>query len=195
MVLVVGPEDGVDEVSAAISRGVVPERPMPSTCSRPRRSRHDSQSCCTSHPMPSHAMPCLALPCLPACAPGSAACLETSQTRFSDQTTSHFFLTVAFSVNPRPVNTCLVCTHICFFIYLLFFCARVAVLYFIAVSLSPFRVRTTLFSLPSPLKLSTSQRALFTSCHAATSHGELIGPWVGALLSAVVRIALLPAVR
>eukprot|EP00752_Nemacystus_decipiens_P012958 g11467.t1 len=39
-----------------------------------------------------------------------------------------------------------------------------------------------------------ASRALFTACYAVTSHGELVGPWVGLLLSAVVRVALLPAV-
>ncbi|CBJ48881.1 expressed unknown protein [Ectocarpus siliculosus] len=36
------------------------------------------------------------------------------------------------------------------------------------------------------------QRALFTACHAATSHGASVGPWLAPLLSAIVRVALLP---
>ncbi|CAN0425826.1 unnamed protein product [Pylaiella littoralis] len=38
-----------------------------------------------------------------------------------------------------------------------------------------------------------ASRALFTACHAISSHGSLLGPWVGMLLLATVRIALLPA--
>lgn len=43
----------------------------------------------------------------------------------------------------------------------------------------------------SPLFL--LQRALFTACHAATNHGNALGPWLALLISAIVRLALLPA--
>ncbi|CAM9892137.1 unnamed protein product [Ectocarpus sp. 13 AM-2016] len=36
-----------------------------------------------------------------------------------------------------------------------------------------------------------ASRALFTACHAATSHGASVGPWLAPLLSAIVRVALL----
>ncbi|CAM9380716.1 unnamed protein product [Ectocarpus sp. 8 AP-2014] len=45
-------------------------------------------------------------------------------------------------------------------------------------------------SVESPGTLAS--RALFTACHAATSHGASVGPWLASLLSAIVRVALLP---
>ncbi|CAB1112970.1 unnamed protein product [Ectocarpus sp. CCAP 1310/34] len=37
-----------------------------------------------------------------------------------------------------------------------------------------------------------ASRALFTACHAATSHGASVGSWLAPLLSAIIRVALLP---
>ncbi|CAM9341174.1 unnamed protein product [Ectocarpus sp. 4 AP-2014] len=45
-------------------------------------------------------------------------------------------------------------------------------------------------SVESPGTLAS--RALFTACHAATSHGASVGPWLAPLLSAIIRVALLP---
>lgn len=61
MVLVVGSEDAVDDVSAAISRCVVPERPMPSTCVDDQEEASTIVSRAALR-IPSHAMPCHALP-------------------------------------------------------------------------------------------------------------------------------------